>query len=135
MKNLATEATALLNNQQSVLPHPTPKKPLLSTQVETAIKDYLKNLGETPAANLLALVLAEIEPPLLKAVLMQTQFNRLQAAKIVGVSRTTFHKKLKAYGLEAWIETSKQVSANSDTPSAKISPIKGESREQHVQTM
>ncbi len=54
MKNLATDATARLNDQQQVLLHPSPnKKPLLSEHVATAIKDYLKNLGETPAANLL----------------------------------------------------------------------------------
>lgn len=84
------------------------EKPLLKEHVEMAVKGYLDNLGDTPAANLLELVIGEIEPPLIKAVLLKTHFNRLQAAKILGISRTTFHKKLNIYKLDEWIQTSKR---------------------------
>ncbi len=93
------------------MPMQPPTKPerllegtMLSTQVEQALTAYFQQLGETPPHGLYQLVIAEIEIPLIKAVLQHTSFNRLQAAKKMGISRTTFHKKLNDYGLEEWIK-------------------------------
>tara|TARA_B100001996_G_C18514978_1_gene536982 strand:+ start:315 stop:707 length:393 start_codon:yes stop_codon:yes gene_type:complete len=77
----------------------------LQEAVEMAMGNYFSQLGETTPANLLPMVLAEVEVPLMKAVLHRTHFNRLQAAKQLGISRTTFHKKIRQYGLDVWMES------------------------------
>ncbi|MCP4473947.1 MAG: hypothetical protein GY821_05150 [Gammaproteobacteria bacterium] len=75
-----------------------------SAQVEQALTAYFRQLEETPPNGLYNLVLTEIEIPLMKTVLQHTRFNRLQAAKLLGISRTTFHKKLNDYALAEWIQ-------------------------------
>lgn len=71
----------------------------LSQCVETALKDYFKNLDGHPAANLYEMLLAEVEAPLFKATLEHTHGNQSRAAEILGLNRGTLRKKLKTYGL------------------------------------
>lgn len=71
----------------------------LSECVETALKDYFKNLDGHPAANLYEMLLAEVEAPLFKATLEHTHGNQSRAAEILGLNRGTLRKKLKTYGL------------------------------------
>ena len=47
--------------------------------------------------NLYDLILSEIEPPLLQAVMERRRGNQLQAAKVLGLSRGTIRKKLQRY--------------------------------------
>lgn len=73
------------------------------TQEQEGLQDLVyrlinKYLSENKnVVNLHDLVLAEIEPPLLKAVLEKRRGNQLQAAKILGISRGTIRKKLFRY--------------------------------------
>ncbi len=71
----------------------------LSECVETALKDYFKQLDGHTAANLYDMLLAEVEAPLFKATLAHTQGNQSRAAEILGLNRGTLRKKLKTYGL------------------------------------
>ncbi len=71
----------------------------LSASVEVAIKGYFSQLGEQTPANVYDLVLAEVEEPLLKAMLEYTRGNQSKAAILLGISRGTLRKKLKIYGL------------------------------------
>ncbi len=43
------------------------------------------------------MILAEVEPPLLQAVMEKRRGNQLQAAKLLGISRGTIRKKLQRY--------------------------------------
>lgn len=43
------------------------------------------------------MILAEVEPPLLQAVMEKRRGNQLQAAKMLGISRGTIRKKLQRY--------------------------------------
>ena len=43
------------------------------------------------------LVLKEVEPPLLNAVMEFSNHNQSKAAKILGINRTTLRTKLKKY--------------------------------------
>ena len=43
------------------------------------------------------LVIAQIEPPLFKAVMEQYQYNQRRSAKALGMSRSTFRKLLINY--------------------------------------
>ncbi|KTD19451.1 helix-turn-helix domain-containing protein [Legionella israelensis] len=57
-------------------------------------------LAENKNKNINALydmILAEVEPPLLQAVMEKRRGNQLQAAKMLGISRGTIRKKLQRY--------------------------------------
>lgn len=55
-----------------------------------------ENKGNT-IDNLYDMILQEIEPPLLQAVMEKKRGNQLQAAKLLGISRGTIRKKLQRY--------------------------------------
>lgn len=71
----------------------------LRQTVESAVKGYFHQMGDQSITNLYDLVLAEVEEPLLKAVMEETRGNQSQAAIILGLSRGTLRKDLKRYGL------------------------------------
>lgn len=73
----------------------------LRDNVLQALDNYFADLGELQPVNLYELVLAEIEPPLLEALLRKVRGNQSKAAKILGLSRGTLRKKLKQYPLES----------------------------------
>lgn len=47
--------------------------------------------------DLYDMILCEVEPPLLQAVMEKRRGNQLQAAKMLGISRGTIRKKLQRY--------------------------------------
>jgi DNA-binding NtrC family response regulator len=56
--------------------------------------------AESPAAQQNALTLKEAERQLMERALKETGGNRTLAARKIGMSRRTFHRKLHLYGLE-----------------------------------
>ena len=72
--------------------------PLRDT-VRRAIHGYFDSLDGADADNLYDLVLTQIEPPLLEAVLERTGNNQSLTARILGLNRGTLRKKMKRYGL------------------------------------
>jgi Fis family transcriptional regulator len=48
---------------------------------------------------LYALVLSEVEQPLIRTVLEYCGHNQTQAAQILGLSRSTLRKKMTQYGI------------------------------------
>lgn len=74
-----------------------------TTTLRDSVADTLKkHFEETPKdelSNVYDLVLAAIEEPLLRTVLERCRGNQSKAAIILGLSRGTLRKKLKAYGL------------------------------------
>lgn len=71
----------------------------LRSSVEEAMKNYFEHLDGQPASNLYQMVLAEVEAPLLEAVMTYTKDNQSQASEILGLNRGTLRKKLKTYGM------------------------------------
>ncbi len=72
----------------------------LATAVRKAIDNYLFALGGHEPINLYQLALAEVERPLLEAILHHTHGNQSRAANCLGISRGTLRKKLKTHGLD-----------------------------------
>ena len=73
----------------------------LRVQVETTLQAYFRQLdGHPPPANFYRLVLQEVEPPLLRAVLDYTGGNQSRAAEVLGLNRATLRKKLRQYQLD-----------------------------------
>ncbi len=71
----------------------------LHDSVRQALESYFTQLKGQPPTNLYELVLAEVEVPLLEAVMEYTKGNQSRAAILLGLSRGTLRKKLKIYGM------------------------------------
>jgi Fis family transcriptional regulator len=66
---------------------------------EAALKQYFADLNGCKTGCLYDMVMREVEQPLLKTVLEYTRGNQTQAAKILGLNRSTLRKKLRNHGL------------------------------------
>ncbi len=71
----------------------------LSAQVTATLETYFKNLQDQNTCDLYETVMAQVEKPLLEAVLKQNDFNQSQTAKMLGINRNTLRKKMLKYQL------------------------------------
>ncbi|MDX1901179.1 MAG: DNA-binding transcriptional regulator Fis [Gammaproteobacteria bacterium] len=71
----------------------------LHDSVRQALENYFSQPKNQSPSNLYDLILAEIEVPLLEAVMEYTRENQSRAAILLGLSRGTLRKKLKMYGM------------------------------------
>lgn len=71
----------------------------LHDSVRQSLENYLSQLKGSMPNNLYDLVLAEVEAPLMKAVMEYTKNNQSRAAIVLGISRGTLRKKLKRYDM------------------------------------
>ena len=71
----------------------------LSEQVRKAMKKYFSTLEGSNPANVYEMVMAEVEPELLKAVMRYTNENQSKSADILGMNRATLRKKLHRYNI------------------------------------
>ena len=69
----------------------------LNHSTETALKKYFKTLNGHKPINLYKFVIKEVERPLMKEIMKYTENNQSEAAKILGINRTTLRNKLKQY--------------------------------------
>lgn len=77
----------------------TQKNQPLHDSVRQSLENYLTELKGRFPTNLYELILAEVEAPLLQAVMEYTKNNQSRAAIVLGLSRGTLRKKLKQYGM------------------------------------
>ncbi len=75
-------------------------KNFLREQVSVALHKYFSNLEGETTRDIYALVLAEIEVPLLEIVMHYTKGNQSRAATWLGLSRGTLRKLLAKYNLD-----------------------------------
>ena len=71
----------------------------LHQAVREWVHRILQTSGYPSPGNLYDLLLAEIEPPLLEAVLRHTGQNQSKAARLLAISRGTLRKKMYRYGM------------------------------------
>jgi Fis family transcriptional regulator len=71
----------------------------LHDSVRQSLENYISQLKGQLPNNLYELILAEVEAPLMEAVMEYTKGNQSRAAIVLGLSRGTLRKKLKMYGL------------------------------------
>jgi Fis family transcriptional regulator len=67
--------------------------------VAEALEDYFRQLNGHACEGLYKLVLAEVEQPLLEAVMRHCGGNQTRASEMLGINRGTLRKKLQQYGL------------------------------------
>jgi Fis family transcriptional regulator len=75
-------------------------KPLCHSVTE-CLDDYFGMLNGHAPSDLYDTVLAQVEPPLLKATLTYCDGNQSRAADMLGLNRATLRKKLKQYKIKA----------------------------------
>ena len=75
-----------------------PPRPLRESAKES-ITHFFDQLDGATCTELHALVLAQVEEPLFRAVLQETGGNQSKAAAILGLNRGTLRKKLRQYHL------------------------------------
>ncbi|MBN8413501.1 DNA-binding transcriptional regulator Fis [Halomonas denitrificans] len=71
----------------------------LREAVFAAMERYFDHLDGGTVTDLHAMVMAEVEAPLLSSVLSYTRGNQTRAAEMLGLNRGTLRKKLKQYDL------------------------------------
>ena len=73
----------------------------LAGHVKTLLSNYFKNIVETGMTpeNVYALVISEVELPLIETTMEYCSNNQSKAAEILGLNRGTFRKKLTHYGM------------------------------------
>ncbi len=82
--------------------HTTPTETIAQDQglqelVYGLVNRFLVENKNKSIDDLYDMILAEVEPPLLQAVMEKRRGNQLQAAKLLGISRGTIRKKLQRY--------------------------------------
>jgi len=73
----------------------------LAHAVSDSLGDYFRALNGHSPANLYDVILAQVEPPLLKATLAYCRGNQSKAADVLGLNRATLRKKLTQYKISA----------------------------------
>ena len=86
----------------------------LSHAVSDSLRDYFRSLNGNPPDDLYNVILAQVEPPLLKATLHYCRGNQSKAAELLGLNRATLRKKLGQYKIVA--------KASTDTPRLRRHP-------------
>ena len=71
----------------------------LRNAVKDTLRNYFTNIGEEQPVDFYAILLEEVERPLLEVLINHTHYNQVKMANILGISRGTLRKKLKQYGL------------------------------------
>lgn len=79
--------------------HEPSLQPALRECVARAVRRYLADVESKPGEGLYALVVGEVESPLLREVLAWYGGNQSKAAAALGINRATLRKKLQQYGL------------------------------------
>ncbi len=97
-KNMSIN-TDIPDNPPEIIMQAQASQKTLRSSVEEAMSNYFAHLDGQPASNLYQMVLAEVEAPLLEAVMTYTKDNQSQASEILGLNRGTLRKKLKTYGM------------------------------------
>lgn len=96
----AAKQTSSQNAGASASSYESTSHSALSECVSHTVRRYLADIGDTACAEgLHALVLREVEVPLLREVLAFHDGNQSRAAVALGINRATLRKKLAAHGL------------------------------------
>lgn len=72
---------------------------MLAESVRQALDQYFETLDGQSSHELYALVMNEVERPLLACVLERCGGNQSRAAALLGLNRATLRKKLRSHGL------------------------------------
>jgi len=69
----------------------------LAIYIKQKVEQYFTQLNGHDPVGLHAMVISEVERPLLEAALEYSGYNQTKAAKALGLSRSTLRKKMEQY--------------------------------------
>ena len=104
------ERSAGAVESMSFKPYERDSKPL-SHAVSDSLNDYFRTLNGHAPENLYDVILAQVEPPLLRATLAYCRGNQSKAADMLGLNRATLRKKLGQYKISAKAATGASAAA------------------------
>lgn len=82
------------------LPEKKPKKKTIEKAVRKLVKQYFSTVADNNhCSQLHQELISRVERELLTSVMKATDNNQSQAARVLGISRTTLRKKLAEFGL------------------------------------
>jgi Fis family transcriptional regulator len=90
--------------------------PSLRDNVTNTMEKYFNDMAGHVVNNVYDIALAQVETPLLSAMMRFTRGNQSRAAILLGLSRGTLRKKLKIYDLENIHVTKSNLDRSSDAP-------------------
>ena len=67
--------------------------------VKHSVEEYFRHIDQSETKDFYDLVIHQVEAPLLKVVMRETNDNQSAAAELLGLNRGTLRKKLKLHGL------------------------------------
>jgi DNA-binding protein Fis len=70
-------------------------KAVLNTRIGDSIDTLVEYLVDNDIQGIHPLIMGEVEKRLMIKVLERSRGNKLQAAKLLGMSRNTFHRKIQ----------------------------------------
>ena len=71
----------------------------LAEAVKKSVRRYFRELENQPTTDFYAMVLKQVERPLLEETMAYTEHNQSAASKILGLNRGTLRTKLKQHKL------------------------------------
>lgn len=72
----------------------------LAKCVKRSVEHYFKDLNGHKSRDLYAMVIREVEKPMLETVMKHAASNQCRASEMLGINRNTLRKKLKLYKLD-----------------------------------
>ena len=93
MEAMQQSAKIITIDRKSMPPLP------LSVHVKKTVELYFSQLNGYDTSGLHAMVISEVEKPLIASTLEYCSQNQTKAAKLLGLSRSTLRKKIELYGL------------------------------------
>ncbi len=98
-RSIPAQSTSRMELSRNTKGTSTSESQPLRQCVRESIDEFFSHMGDHPCHGLYAMVIAEVEAPLLEAVMNHTCGNQSSAAEILGVNRGTLRKKLREYNL------------------------------------
>ena len=71
----------------------------LESLIDAKLRSSLNNIEVIEKGEIHALVLEQVERPLLRLILEKTRWNQVKAADILGINRNTLRKKIHELGI------------------------------------
>ena len=88
-----------MNEPSKLSTHTVDDIPCLRDSVAASLEQYFNQLEGQIPSDVYPLVIAEVEAPLLRAVMAYAKDNQSVAAQVLGLNRGTLRKKLKQYNI------------------------------------
>ncbi|MCG8465847.1 MAG: Fis family transcriptional regulator [Xanthomonadales bacterium] len=80
-------------------PHAPVNNSRLAQFVHTLVSEYLRDMGSAEPRAVYKMIIEEVEPAMIAAVMEHAGGNQSRAATILGITRTTLRQRLRQYGL------------------------------------